>query len=841
MECFEGGWEAVGSGAEEEVDLDADPLLGECLAAVRLVGNNQPVRSESPVNPQPNHGQQQQQQLLREGEGELQGRLRQLWQRAQMLGTPEGVDNTPDEQFLTELGKLLPDPDAFLAGGWGRRAELWEEWFRLAAADQGTGHAKGLSREQKWLVTSLRHGLRLEWVPADHPAQASAPNRAKKLEIVRSMLRAALRHSSAGEAAVDSKLGGSMPAAVYFPNHRSASEQSEFVTSELQKALAMGAVQRWDPAWGQPTVVNPIRVVVSEDGAKKRLCINPMYINLFLRYRPVKYERLQDMPALLRPGDYLYTTDDKSGYWQLPLHPSAYTFLAMEWDGELYYWAHLPFGLAPACQIYTLAKRELYQPLRDLGVRMTYLIDDQAGAASGLAAAKFQCRLVVELLCLLGTTLSPKKCVLLPRQCVRFLGLEVDAGRRVFRVPEDKVGALQSLVGRAKQAAALGTLTFRDLARVVGKIFSLSLAVSLAPLHARLVALALTGKVDWAAAVPDPEEAVAAAEAFLRILGASNGRATWDKEGAALQLALVGDASDRAYGVFLPQAELGRDRSQFTQPFSPEELARMAAGQFSSTERELGALLAGLKWLAEQAPHLLANRRVQYQTDSQAAAFCVVGQKGGRHCLRKVEAICLLAAARGCEVGAVWYPREGELQVRADALSKWEDGSQWKLHPDVYSALLRKAPPGFGGRRRIDAFADSWSRQEPAFFSCTWCEGTAGVDAFAQCWRPEAGTAGPYLYLYPPYEGIGRVLRKIQLEMPDCVLVLPRWRRWWSVLLRELPVCARWVLPRHPQLLLAGPMLPNSGCREAHCPDYQLEAFWVQWRGKWEAWAPYRL
>ncbi|KAL0029142.1 hypothetical protein WJX77_010255 [Trebouxia sp. C0004] len=78
-----------------------------------------------------------------------------------------------------------------------------------------------------------------------------------------------------------------------------------------QRMEIKGVVKRWiekDP----PKVVNGLKVVT--DKPKKRLCISPMYINAHMRYEPVRYEKLTDLSDMIEQGDYLTTSDDKSGY-----------------------------------------------------------------------------------------------------------------------------------------------------------------------------------------------------------------------------------------------------------------------------------------------------------------------------------------------------------------------------------------------------------------------------------------------------------------------------------------------------------------------------------------------
>lgn len=80
-------------------------------------------------------------------------------------------------------------------------------------------------------------------------------------------------------------------------------------------------------------------------------------------YVPFKYERVADMVEIRGPGDYIYTMNNKSGYWQMSMHESMHTYLGMKWNDSVWVWAHLPFALAPACRLNMLLKQEVYRPL----------------------------------------------------------------------------------------------------------------------------------------------------------------------------------------------------------------------------------------------------------------------------------------------------------------------------------------------------------------------------------------------------------------------------------------------------------------------------------------------
>jgi hypothetical protein len=65
---------------------------------------------------------------------------------------------------------------------------------------------------------------------------------------------------------------------------------------------------------------------------------------------------------------------------------------------------------------------EVYLRVRDAGVRLTYMIDDQCSWATTEGQAKAMCQATVELLATLGFYLRPDKCQLRPRQEVSSIG-----------------------------------------------------------------------------------------------------------------------------------------------------------------------------------------------------------------------------------------------------------------------------------------------------------------------------------------------------------------------------------------------------------------------------------
>lgn len=95
-----------------------------------------------------------------------------------------------------------------------------------------------------------------------------------------------------------------------------------------------------------------------------------------------------------------------------------------------------------------------------------------------------------------------------------------------------------------------------------------------------------------------------------------------------------------------------------------------------------------------------------------------------------------------------------------------------------------------------------------------------GVDSFVHSWATPEGQEPPLLYANPPFGQIGRVLRKVIEERPDCLLILPVWPRGWRALLHSLPIRARWLLPHVPDLCIPGPAVPNVANRRPMAPPH---------------------
>lgn len=684
--------------------------------------------------------------------------------------------------FAMRVINQLPCPELFVAGGVTPVVEVWRQFF---AAHKSRNPVRQILR----IVES---GLNFHTVSPLHEAQTAMPGYKQKLRRVERMLsRVGLDPQAV--------LSADKPPAAEFPNHLSASEHEEFLVKEIGKFVERGAVI---PVSQRPSLVHPVGVVVQR--TKLRLILDPAVLNMFLRYLPFKYEQLRDITTMISESDWAYSSDDKAGYHHIPLHPAMWSLLGFRVNGQYYVFTHLPFGVGPACRIYTMIKDEIFRVIRlTADVRMSFLIDDQIGFAPTYHAALFQSVTVLRILWALGFTVGKDKSAFFPVQNPTWLGMTVDIPQLAFVVPDHKISEFQLMI---QELLTKESVTFRDLASAAGKLLSFAPAIRLAKLYCRVLYNCMKGAIsDWDKEFTSPEELLLTMSWVAQQLPGWNGL-SWKKSTEVLLVA--GDySSTHGYAAFTPYGELSEP---IVVSLTPEELEAISTHSLSSTYGELKAIYHTLDVLVTLHPHLVVGRTLCYECDNQATVAIVNGMKGNEHNFPLVRKLWELAKAHNVDVVTEWHPRSTQNQEVADWLSKLSDNSEWLLADWVYEQKVRTAVQMFGYDITQDVFASSTNAKVPRFFSRYWCPGTAGVDAFMQKWAVDQQGNKMFSYINGDFSRMGEILQKIRIEQCNCVVVYPMWPRYWQSLWAALPVRFHEVLPSSWDLFTPGPRVPKG-------------------------------
>ena len=389
-------------------------------------------------------------------------------------------------------------------------------------------------------------------------------------------------------------------------------------------------------------------------------------MNLFELYIPFKYESLQQVMQLLNSGDYMWTTDFKSGYHQIPMHPSAYPYLGVSWGGQLFVFTYMPFGLASACRVYTQLMASVYKPLRRQGERLSYIIDDAMGVVPDQHTGQFHAATNFRLLTGLGFTFSLPKCQLPPQQHSLFRGLEFDSRAGVCVVPEEK---LQHFMAEMQPVLQRQSASAKQLASLAGTLMSFTPAVLTAPMQARAFYEALRGHSWGDTAITLSADVCQDMRWWLQRLPACNGRALWHRQSSTI---IASDASERKYAAYVVQGEPAG--FVFQLDFTVTELQAMADNRLGSTLRELAAIHQALCSLLQHHPQHVQHARIQWLSDSQAGIADLRRMGAGTpQLLQAVRSIWMLAVTHDIDFDWQWRPRSSPELVLADLYSKEED------------------------------------------------------------------------------------------------------------------------------------------------------------------------
>ena len=79
---------------------------------------------------------------------------------------------------------------------------------------------------------------------------------------------------------------------------------------------------------------------------------------------------------MLLRQDYMVKIDLKDAYQCVPVHKLDRGYMRFLWEGKLYQFAALPFGLASAPRLFTKLMKPIVAILRSIGVRLLIYLDD---------------------------------------------------------------------------------------------------------------------------------------------------------------------------------------------------------------------------------------------------------------------------------------------------------------------------------------------------------------------------------------------------------------------------------------------------------------------------------
>jgi len=558
------------------------------------------------------------------------------------IGEEPDWDDAAVEAFLAN--HLLPIQD-YVPGSCSLFTSGWQTFVDTLASRDGTPDSDAAEVVQ-WLQT----GYPLQFQDPATPALASRPGTQTRRSTVAALVKAQL-----GPAALEGFFSGPLPPIVHLPNFRSALDHPDTVTNELQKLLQLGTIAAWTPDMGQPHLINPLGVVLK--GSKPRLVMGPLVLNEWEVLQEFSYETLTQFQHALQPEDWLYKQDAKAGYHHIPIHPSSWKFLTVFWQGTVYYYRYLPFGLKSACFAYTKFMQVVNRVTRKAGEVLLQYIDDACGAAPTRNQALHRSLTRAAIGAALGIYYSEKS-IWLPRQCLPMLGVEIVTNYRdalfprqsfvLFRIPQEKMMQIQT---QARQLLEAATVTKRQIASVAGKLLACSIAAEFAPLYVRGLYDATRLTPDWDQTTRLTPEARADLQWIASILPEINGRHVI-KPLRAAGLRMVADASDFGMAAQVYDLQSGALLHTLTAQLPTHLLGA------SSLLREATNVAQLFQHLHQLDPSRLTHKRLHIVCDNQGAIANFSHMKASTlPLMQPVHSVYFLALRHDIQLTFQWIPR----------------------------------------------------------------------------------------------------------------------------------------------------------------------------------------
>lgn len=168
------------------------------------------------------------------------------------------------------------------------------------------------------------------------------------------------------------------------------------------------------------------------------------------------------------------TLDLQDAYLSVPVHHSCRKFLRFSFQGIIYEFKALPFGLALAPYVFTKILKPVLSYLREREFLSVNYLDDFLLFGNNVKECNINSKSTIHILSSLGFLINEEKCQLVPSQKIKFLGFILDSHNMSIILPNDKRLALKK---RVELFANKSVCKIRNFASLIGSLVSVCRAI----------------------------------------------------------------------------------------------------------------------------------------------------------------------------------------------------------------------------------------------------------------------------------------------------------------------------------------------------------------------------
>lgn len=526
-------------------------------------------------------------------------------------------------------------------------------------------------------------------------------------------------------------------------------DQSPYQTA-INKLLSIGAISRCSPMKNQ--FLSSYFLVKKPDGSN-RFILNLKKLNNFIIAPHFKLEDYRTALKLITPNCYLTNIDLKDAYFLLPIANLYKKYLRFRFQGALYEFNCLPFGLNIAPFLFTKLFKPIVKILRKKGVICVVYLDDILIIGQTETECMNSTKITVNLLEQLGFMLNLKKSSLKPQQSIKFLGFVYDTLTMTISLPYEKIKNIKRCIQEFLKKKGC---TIRDLARLIGRLVAACPATRYGFIHTKSLEKIKHSSLrrkhkNYNKKIIIPQSVRYELKWWQRNIG--NGQSI-KPENFALEI--FSDASKIAWGAYC--------------------LGQKCHGFWDHSEQdmhinflEIRAAFYALKCFAK----VESNVRILLRIDNQTAISCI--NRGGSVKFQSLNQATVelwqWCEAKGISVFAAYIASTEN--VEADEQSRSVTiNTEYEIDNRSFQLIVQMF-----GSPEIDLFATRINAKCKKYISWFPDPDCFSVDAFTIKWNQF------YFYAFPPFSIITKVIEKIIQDKATGILVVPHWpsQPWYPV------------------------------------------------------------
>ena len=257
-------------------------------------------------------------------------------------------------------------------------------------------------------------------------------------------------------------------------------EERILIEEEINNLLAKDAIEEIPMS---ELYYSSSMFLVTKKSGGKRPVLNLKPLNKFVPNQTFKMEGIHLLKDFLKPNYFMTKLDLSDAYYSIPIDKHSRHYLQFIFEGKLYQFKVLVFGLNTAPRIFSECMKPVVAFIRSKGILIIIYLDDILLAARTYHECLCQTNFAIDLLESLGFCINCKKSQLIPSQHIPFLGFVVDSTTMTIGLPLEKIALIQSLAATLKESSQ--PVTLRSLSRFIGMCTATRPAVFQAPAHYR--------------------------------------------------------------------------------------------------------------------------------------------------------------------------------------------------------------------------------------------------------------------------------------------------------------------------------------------------------------------